>query len=329
MLQQQKLRPLAEGALLAAITAVFGMMSLLFPLTSFFADFLWGIPIIIVFLRHDRRIGFMSLAVAGILTLMFTEPVMAGLLFLQLAPVAVTFGIMFKKRVSPGRILLTGVAVTVIAEAVVFGLFLYMQPAAFTLVEEINRQSRELFEFYKKTGMLSFYAKQGLDEAALKEIFESSVRLTKLLIPGFFVLVAAIKAALTYFVATRVIERLGFGNFRLPAFREWHLPWYASWVVISGLLLTLVGDHYRIPVLATVGKNIVFICAPIFFIIGLAVGVYFFRRWTMPGWLKTLFIIVAVINYIGTVLLLTVIGFFDPLVAFRARSKAQDSQGGS
>lgn len=324
MVEQQRLRPLVEGALFAAITAVFGIISLNLPLMSFFTDFLWGIPIIIVFIRHDWRIGVMALTVAGLLTLILTEPVMAGLLFLQLAPVAVAYGLMFKKRFPAGSVLLTGTLVTVIAEAFVLGLLLYTQRNVFHFEEEISRQAREAIEFYRKTGLLEQYAKQGLNEAALRELVDGTVRLTKLLIPGSFVIVAAVKAALTYLVSVRVLERLGLGRFRLPAFSEWHLPWYASWAFLSGLLLTLAGDNYGMPVLAAIGKNIVFICFPIFFIIGLAVSVHFFRRWTLPGWVKILLVVIAVLNLSGTLLLLTGIGIFDPLISFRTKRKTQD-----
>lgn len=324
MVQQQRLRPLVEGALLAAITAVFGIMSLNMPLLSFFTDFLWGIPIIVVFIRHDWRIGLMALTVAGVLTLMLTEPVMAGLIFLQLAPVAVAFGLMFKKKLPAGRILLTGTVITVLSEVFVLGLFLYSQRNLYHFSDEITRQAREAVEFYKKTGLLELYAKQGLDETAIRQLVESTVRLTKLLLPGTFIIAAAVKAALTYLISARVLERLGFGNFRLPAFSEWSLPWYASWVIMSGLLLTLGGDYFAVPVLAAIGKNIVFICFPIFFIIGLAVSVHFFRRWGPPGWVKILFVVIALINLTGTILLVTGIGIFDPLVSFRSKGKTQE-----
>lgn len=317
MVEQQRLRPLVEGALFAAITAVFGIMSLYLPLISFFTDFLWGIPIIIVFIRHDWRIGLMSLTVAGLLTLILTEPVMTGLLFLQLAPVAVTFGLMFKKRYPAGKVLLTGTVVTVLAEAFVLGLLLYSQRNVFHFQEEISRQARDAIEFYRKAGLLEQYAKQGLSQAVINDLVESVVRLTKLLIPGTFVIVAAVKAAITYLISARVIERLGFGNFRLPAFSAWYLPWYSSWAFLSGLLLTLAGDNYGMPVLAAIGKNIVFICFPVFFIIGVAVMVHFFRRWAMPGWTKILLVVIALMNFSGALLLLTGIGIFDPLVSFR------------
>jgi len=324
LVQQQRLRPLVEGALLAAITAVFGMLSLNVPLTSFFTDFLWGIPIIIAFIRHDWRIALMALTVAGILTLILTDPVRAGLYFVQLAPVAVVYGLMFKKRLSAGKILLTGTVVTVIAEALVLGLYLYTQRNVFHFEEEINRQAREAIEFYRKTGLLEYYSKQGLNEAAIKELIDRSVGLAKLLIPGTFIITAMVKAVLTFLISVRVLERLGFGGFRLPAFREWRLPWQSSWVFMTGLLLALAGDHYGMPVLATIGKNIVFICFPIFFIIGLAVGVHFYRRWTLPGWVKILIIIITVVNFSGSLLFFTGLGIFDPLVNFRVLGQARN-----
>lgn len=325
MVQEQRLRPLVEGSLLAAITAVFGIISLNIPLLSFFTDFLWGIPIVVVFIRHDWRIGLMSLAVAGSLTLMFTEPVRAGLLLLQLGPVAVVYGLMFRRKLPAGRILLTGVVVTVIAEAVVLGLFLYFQRNVYHFGDEINRQAQEAIEFYKKAGLLEMYAKQGYDEAAVRQLIENTIKLTKLLLPGTFIIAAAIKAVLTYIVSARVLERLGFGRFRLPPFSEWSLPWYASWVVMVGILLTLGGDYFTIPVLAAIGKNIVFICFPIFFIIGLAVCVHFFRRGALPGWVKVLLAVIALINLSGAIIFVTIIGIFDPLISFRKQGKNQDS----
>ncbi|MFZ5641210.1 MAG: YybS family protein [Bacillota bacterium] len=320
MVQQQRLRPLIEGALLAAITALFGMLSLNLPLVSFFTDFLWGVPIVIVFIRHGWRIGLMALTVAGMLTLMFTEPVMAGLLFLQLAPVAVVYGVMFRNRFPAGPVLLSGIVMTVIAEAVVLVLYFYTQRSVFNLNQEIGRMTGYVIEIYRTAGVLEHFARQGMDEPEVRKLIGSVI----ILLPGFFVVAAMIKALLSYLVSVRVLDRLGLGRFRLPAFGEWHLPWYSVWVFMSGLLLTLAGDLYKMPVLAAIGKNIVFICFPIFFIIGLAVGVHFFRRWLLPGWVKILLVVIAVLNLTGTVLLLTGLGVFDPLVTFRSRGKKQD-----
>jgi uncharacterized protein YybS (DUF2232 family) len=318
--QQQRLRPLIEGALLAAVTALFGVLSLNLPLVSFFTDFLWGVPVVIVFVRHGWRIGLMSLAVAVILTLMFTEPVMAGLLFLQLAPLSVVYGVMFRNRFPAGRVLLSGIVITVIAEAVVLALYFYTQKSVFNLSQEISRMTGYVMEIYRTAGVLEHFARQGLDEPEVRKLVGSVI----ILLPGFFIVAAMIKALLSYLVSVRVLDRLGFGRFHLPAFSEWHLPWYSVWVFMAGLVLTLAGDHYKMPVLAAIGKNIVFICFPIFFIIGLSVGVHFFRRWLLPGWVKILLVVIAVLNLAGTVLLLAGLGVFDPLINFRSRGKQQD-----
>lgn len=322
MSQQRATQPLTQGALLAALTALLGIMSLGFPPLRFITDFLWGIPIIIVITKHNLRLGIMVLGVSLLLLLFVFNPISVLLFAVRMAPLALVYGFLIKKRVLPGKSLVIGTLVAAIAEVVTILGFLYL--AGINIIppqEELKQVIDQAIKFYEEVGLFELYAKQGLSVETIKDTFYQVAYLYALLIPAAFVLSSIIRAFLTWIVAQRVLNRMGFSVGALPKFSEWSLPWYWIWLLTIGLLATIVGDHYGLETLAIAGKNMVAITCFIYLVIGLAIAVSFIKNWKVPGWFKVLIVIIIIINLSGTIILFTLLGIFDSFVVFRRFQK--------
>lgn len=311
MTEQQRLNPLTEGAFMALITAVIGALAIWFLPVKFLVDFIWGIPIIVITKRYDLRTGLLTLGATFFITALITGPVMTLILLMELAPLAAAYAILFKYKKSPGTTLIVGVVVSIISDLItILGYFYFLDMLIVPTEQELRAHVEQFVSLY--TGL-------GMDMNQARAMVETAIRLTLVLIPSTLAIVAVIRAFFTYLVAARVLRRLNYKIDGLRPFSSWQIPWYSVWVLIAGLVMSLAGDHYKLGTVAAIGKNMVFISSPLFFIIGLSVGTYFFRKWQIPKWTKVLLVIIAFINFSGTLVLFTLIGLFDPLVSFRNR----------
>lgn len=310
MTEQQQVRPLVEGAFLALITAILGALAIYFLPVKFLVDYIWGIPIIIIIKRYNLRTGLLTLVTTFLLTWVFTQPVMTLLLLVELAPLALAYGVLFKKDIAPGIILFTGLIVSVISTVLTVLGFLYIAGINLIPTEEVLRlQAQQSVNIYKELGLIN--------AADTKQMVDMTAKFMLALIPSALAIASLIRAFFTYIITVRVLRRLGYKTSSLPSFSEWRLPWYSIWLIIVGVGLSLLGDSFNQDVVATIGKNIVFIVIPLFFTIGLSVATSFFKSWKAPMWIKIFIGLVSLLNFSGSLVIFTIIGLFDPVVSFR------------
>ena len=76
-------KALVEGAILASVTAVLGIMVYYMPFLSLLGMF-WPTPIIIVGFRNGFKVSLVSAIVAALIVALFTEPFSGLYMFLVL-----------------------------------------------------------------------------------------------------------------------------------------------------------------------------------------------------------------------------------------------------
>lgn len=313
---QKRVSPLVEGAFLALIAAGLGALAIYFFPVKFLVDYIWGIPLIIIVKKYSLRTGLLTLATTFFVTWLLTDPVMTLLLIVELAPLALAYAMLFKNKVRPGVTLLSGVVVALVSDLVTVMGYLYLAKVhLIPTAEALAMQAQQFAELYTKFGMNAEQAKQLSDMA---------VKLTLMLIPSTLATVAIFRAFLTYIVATKVLRKLNYKVATLPPFSEWRLPWYSIWSLILGLGLSLAGDEYKIKILGDIGKNLVFVVVPLFLVIGIAVLTHFFKGWRIPSWMKIVLVITGFINFSASMVLLVLVGMFDPVVSFRKWNRPKE-----
>ena len=77
---------LTEGAMIAAIAVVMGVMTFYLPIIGIAVAFLWSLPFSVAVVRCGIRCGILSLISAGLLMAMLVEPFLA-------ARMVISFGI--------------------------------------------------------------------------------------------------------------------------------------------------------------------------------------------------------------------------------------------
>lgn len=313
---QQRVSPLVEGAFLALITAGLGVLAIYFFPVKFLVDYIWGIPIIIIVKKYNLQIGLLTLATVFFITWLLTDPVMTLLLIVELAPLALVYALFFKQEVRPGVTLLSGVVVALLSDLVMILGFMYLAKVQIIPTDEALKMQAQQFA--------EMYAKFGMNAEQSKQLVDSAVKLTKMVIPSTLAIAAIFRAFLTYILAARILRKLNYRAATLPPFSEWRLPWYSIWSLILGVGMSLVGDEYKIKIVGDIGKNLVFVVIPIFLVIGIAVMTHFFLAWRIPSWLKVVLVIIGLINFSTSLILLVLIGMLDPVVSFRQWNRSKE-----
>lgn len=308
----EKSRALAEWAFFALMFAVAGLAGFYLPMLEFFVAMLLPLPTMLIVLKFDARYAILGLAVAGLLFFIFMPPAAVFILVFRYGLLGVLFGLLFKNRISSGKILSIGMIYAGVAALLYLVLSYFAGNNLFVLGEEVRSAFEQTMAAYRDAGMLNNIP------AELQESFSESIISTyELLFPGQYIISAAALAAITYFFARACLARLNY--FLAPglAFTMISLPWYSIWGPIVGLALTLTGDNFSWLLAAKIGKNILYILFWLYIVLGLSVVVYFFRKINVAWPLKLIFLIFAIAYPPFSMVGLVLLGVTDPLVNFR------------
>jgi len=314
---------LAEGALMAAITAILGLAGIYLPFIRIFTDMLWTIPIVIVTTRHGLTAGAVSLGVAGLLIFALAHPLQAVLLILQFGALALFYGYAFKRRFKPSLTLLVGTGVAILSLLLVILLMLGLFGAdVVDITKQMQASIEPTVQLYEKLGYFGEGVQTELTEEMVRQILESFVYTIALLIPALFVLWALSTAFLNYVMAQVVLLRLKVPIPVLPPFRQWRLPWWTAWGFILGFAAYLAGDYFAWQTVSQVGLNIMMLYAPIFFVLGLSVTFFFLGKRVFRTWTRVLLVIMAVFFLQFVMIALVSVGLLDLLLNYRHLSRS-------
>jgi len=309
-----------ETLAVATVTVLLGLLALVLPL--FFAVILLlPLPMVYLIVKKDLNQGLLALILAAMFIFLAIGNVfLVLLLILHIGPPAIVIGLLIKNRVSVEQ----SVYVLFFLALVVAGINLFYLNASGVSgfdnpTEEINAVVEEMSERYLDSGITDDSERQ-----QLLQLTEKMVRLVWLFLPGFVVVWTYLAALCTFFIARRLLDGLGYAVPGGLAFSHWRLPWYSIWLVISGLALTLAGEEFAIVWTGVLGKNILFVSAFIFFVLGISVMMYLFQVWKMARIVK---IIIAVIIVMYLPFVILALGVVDPVANLR-RLSGEGSEGG-
>lgn len=318
MRNEKRTNALAEGALMTALTVVLILIGFFVPPLQIIINVIWTVPIIVLVVRRDLRIGLMATVNAGLVVTVFTGPVRAVILFVQFAALGLAYGYLFKKKVQPGRIVFVGTGVSLVS--LLAGLFLsakFLNIPIGGLFGELDGAVQYTIDFYRRTGMLESLVNQGITREQLEATLSGIIDFLKLLLPGILISASIIAAFINYLVAEKILKRLQLIEEGLPPFRHWQLPWYFIWGVIIGLAFWQVGDYYGLDLASRVGINVLYIYIPLLAGNGIAAIAYVFHKYRLSLLIKIIFAFVLLINPPLVLVFIIMFGLFDPFINYR------------
>ena len=293
-----------------ALTFIAGLVAV-YPTPLFFLFALaMPLPIILLVLHTDVRYGFLSLLTAGVLVAFFSSPVAAISVTAHYGILGVVFGLLFKNHVEPGKSLLFGSVSSVFFSSLSLVL-LYVLTGHNPLVlgEEGRNLAADWVNFQFSSGLVP----GGMD----LETAQRYVAIIELFVPGQLFVSMITAAVLTYFVARHLLGRLNYEVTHAPVFSTLSCPWHTIWILISGLLLTLLGDTFLLDSAARLGKNVLFVLVYVYFFLGLSVAAYYYPRVKLPRPVKMILIFLSILYIPFSALFLVTLGVIDSLANLR------------
>lgn len=306
-----KNKALTEGAFLAAMAAVLGLMGLYIPPLYFITSLLVPLPLAVLVKRHDLVTGLMAWAVTSfLLFIFFGEPFTVLLLVIQSGPLGLLLGILFKNHVPAGPSIAVGSIMAALLTIITVTLtFLITGINPFAMAQEMKESMEQATAWYARAGLVDAQGEQ-----QLQEFTEQMIRLVPVFIPGSLVVWSLISALFTYLLTRAVLIRLNYSVPPVPPFSQWSYPWYSLWGVVIGLGLMLVGDQWGLAVVSNIGTNILYVFAFAFFVLGLSVLSFFMKRWRVMPLVKVIIAIVALLYLPFFGVGIMIMGMLDPIL---------------
>ncbi len=309
-----RITPLTESGLLAALTVIMGLASVYVPVLGMVAAVLWPMPVIVLVVRHGLRWGVMASLVAGVLMALLIEPTISLRMVITFAPMSLALGYGFFKGWSAIKILLVSFVVSIGSVLVGLALVLLM-----TGINPLDMQMDMLKE--SMDASINLYKSAGLTEEQLQESvnqMNQAVETIKLLFPLIIVISGVVVSFMNYWIAARVLKRLGHSVPVLPPFSEWRLPRGVIYLFAFALIGMYWGSSRNISALYQVSLNLNMLATFMGLLQGLAVIFFFINRRTTSTLLKVLTVCIILMNGFLTQVL-SFVGIFDMLFDYRRR----------
>lgn len=324
MASESNHQALVEGAFFAALTTIIALVGLYMPPLYIVTSLLTPLPLAVLVRRRDLKTGFMAMLVAGaLLFMLFGRPVAVVLLIIQMGPLGLLLGLLFKNYVSAGfSVVIAGLFSAVLLVASLLFSFWLTGINPFIMGPEMAQSMDQVINTYKQAGILD---QTGEKEARL--IIENFIRFMNLLLPGILVMSSIVSTFVTYLINRQVLLRLGYNVPVLPPFSRWRFPWYSIWGIILGLSLILAGDSLGMTVMNTTGKNLLLVVGFIYTILGLSVASYFIKGWKIARPVKIIMVVMAFLYLPFMFSVLLTLGVMDTLLNTRRLSENNEEEG--
>ncbi len=316
MQNRKGLRPLTEGALLAAVTAVLVLAGFYLPVVGGLIIFLWPVPVVVVYLRHGLRTALMTVLVAGVAVGLFVGPLQAIGLVANFGLMGLALGVGFARQRSPlvALVMATGAFVVSGAISLLMGV-LVAGIAPSELWAQVEAGMRGALDVYRSLGL-------GAEQLAKMESFmDRMLEGMRLMLPAGIVGGALFSAFINFEVARLVLRRLGWTIQPIPPFAAWRIPRAMLVVLLLGVGCVAAGDWQGRQALYVAGVNLQVLAQMAYAVGGLSLAYYYLQRWGVQKAFRIL--ILAYVCFVPLLAqLASLAGMADSLLDFRQRTQA-------
>ena len=221
----RKTSAMVEAGILAAIAIVMALISMYVPVAGAFVNFVWPLPIIICGMRHGLKWSLMSLIVAGIIIAIIISPIQAFFLVAIFGLMGIILGECMRRRMPPMKLMFfgsIGAVLALIINVVLSFLVLGINPIEM-MFTSFNQSLVELANYYRE---------QGMSEADIKTAvkgYEDLLSMMRIIMPGAFLISAPVLAFINYWVAKKILVKLGESFEPVPPFSDLQVP---GWILI-------------------------------------------------------------------------------------------------
>jgi len=299
---------------MTAAAVVYALAAIYLPMLTMMMGMLWPVFIALVTVREGLRWGVLAAAASLLLTILFATPMTGAFFVLSFAPTGLVLGVLFRRRTDTVRALVGGALASLAGKAgaarmtlLLFGL----NPFAM----DISMANETMDE------TLAMYRSLGMSEAQLEETRAASAQVLELfvlMLPALFLGSSVIEVTACFVLLRKVLQRLGIPAAGLPAFTEWHLPIFFSYLFgfsLIGLYWGTTRDIAWLYQAALNGYLIAFIAG---LVQGLSLLQYLMKHFRVSSFVRILIYMFIVLNGFMTQIV-SWTGLFDIAFDYRKR----------
>ncbi|MCR1899272.1 YybS family protein [Irregularibacter muris] len=305
-------RAMTEGAIMAALTALLGVLSYYIPFLNLLI-FIWPIPIIVLGIRQGMTISLLATFIASVLVSIFTPIVYSGYLILMYGLLGIVLGYAYQKQWSISKTALLGYVTSLLSIVVMFQFYrIIVGVDILTEMTEMMKLSMgEITNMYQKMGV----DPNILDQAV--ERIENMMQTVNMLFPAILLTIPMAITGINMLVTQKLLPRLGYHQVaKIQPLRNWKLPSHANYGLFFIIVLTTLGQYLKIPNFDMVHRNVLYLILMVFFIQGLAVISYFFHHRNFSKGIKFIgYLFILLTPFLQ--IMIHFIGLFDVVFNFR------------
>lgn len=228
---------ITEGAILAALVAIFALATRYVPVLGLGAAFLVPLPLTVLVLRRGLLPALLAAGVAGVIAGLVAGPLAGAGLLLTFAPIGLALGWGGRLEWGAPRILLLTSAVVCASLAINLALTLALSGVnPYRIMIDSMREGQE--------AALAFYGRLGVNTEALQQQNQQMMQVLALLpkvLPVLLIQAGVVIAWLNLQVARTILGRLGYALPALPPASTWRLPSFTVWLLPIALILLVLG----------------------------------------------------------------------------------------
>ena len=299
---------------MTAAAVVYALAAIYLPMLTMMMGMLWPVFIALVTVREGLRWGVLAAAASLLLTILFATPMTGAFFVLSFAPTGLVLGVLFRRRTDTVRALVGGALASLAGKAAAAGMTLLLfglNPFAM----DISMANETMDE------TLAMYRSLGMSEAQLEETRAASAQVLELfvlMLPALFLGSSVIEVTACFVLLRKVLQRLGIPAAGLPAFTEWHLPIFFSYLFgfsLIGLYWGTTRDIAWLYQAALNGYLIAFIAG---LVQGLSLLQYLMKHFRVSSFVRILIYMFIVLNGFMTQIV-SWTGLFDIAFDYRKR----------
>jgi uncharacterized protein YybS (DUF2232 family) len=240
-------------------------------------------------------------------------------LLLELAILAIMFGVldllilfMIRKNVKWTMIITAGTAYLAV---IFFAFYMMMRSAGTDIIASMMSDFRASLDASLKTALGS-----GASAETVENTRKQAEYLVIRTMPAWWFITALFMVFLNYMV-TRLFAAKRYGiNSAIPPFEMWYMGEPAMWIFLAAISVLVFTKFIPQPWVFDAGLNVAFVMANVYFLIGLSVISFLFKKYKLPPILQFM-IILMVVFWIFLSIIIILAGIFDTWFNFRKIEK--------
>lgn len=310
--QSRSVTPMVEGGILSAVAIIFAFISAYLPVIGAFINFIWPVPIILLGVRHGYRYSVMATVVAGVLIALLMHPMQAVTVVVGFGLIGIALGHSFRNDHSPVKTIFIGSVASLVSKIAVLAITAAVMGYNPLSMETDSFQAAisQVLDFYRSAG----YSEEDLAKTA--QTMTTIVDIVKVIFPAGFVLASCFDTFFNYWLAKKVLKRLGYSYSAFPPFREWCLPRWVVVIFLVGLSMMLLGKSNQNDLIYNIGMNIEVSGSVLLLIQGLALFYYLAGKYNLSRFVRGLILVLILTNGLFTQIVI-IVGAFDAVVDYR------------